>query len=117
MPKSPSPSGCSKRHKVPDSLFQERGRTVLLEQPWAAAGAGAAPAPLSLGQELIEFNHHLPSSLSSPWAGDEPRQADRALLTLVLQGGALPEPYDPVLTGAGINPCGKAVAMMQGDPG
>lgn len=73
---------------------------MLLEQPWAAAVAVAAPAPLSLGQVLIGFNHHLPFSLSSPWARDEPSQAEPALLTLVLQGGAFLEPYNLVHIGA-----------------
>lgn len=69
---------------------------MLLDQPWAAPVAVAAPAALSLGQ----VDSILTSSLPSPQARDEPSLAEPALLTLVLQGGAPREPYDPVHIGA-----------------
>lgn len=115
MPKSPSPSGCSKRQKVPDSLFQERGQNCSWSSPGQPLGLGLLLLP-SLGQERMEFNHHLPSSLSSPWAGTS-QGKQNALCSPRPAGRCSPEPYDPVHIGAGINPCGKAVAMMQGEPG
>lgn len=93
MPKSPSPDGCS---------------TV----------AVAAPAPLSLGQVLVGFNHHLPSSLLSPGQS----QAEQQLLCSPWScREVLPESLTALLTSvlcsAVINPCGKAAAVMGGEPG
>lgn len=69
----------------------QRGRIVLLEQPWAAALAVPAPAPLSWASA---YRVQPPPALlpGISLARDEPSQAGRALLTLVLQGGAFQEP-------------------------
>lgn len=90
VPKSPSPDGCS---------------TV----------AVAAPAPLSLGQVLVGFIHHSPppclspgqsqAKLCSPWSC---REVLPESLTVLLTS---------VLCSAVIYPCGKAAAMMGGEPG
>lgn len=108
MPKPPSPSGCSKRHKVPGRGFRGRGAA-----PGAALGICPGWAPLSLGQVLIAFNHHLPSSLSSPQPERSPAERD-VLCSPWSCREVLSQPYNPVHTAAGINPWGKAGAVMEG---
>lgn len=93
---------------------------MLLGQPWAAAVAAPAPAPLSLGQVLIGFIQHLPSSLSSPRAREEPSLAEPALLPWSCREGsprALRSSSQRCSARAVINPCGKAASMMGGEAG
>lgn len=82
MPKSPSQSGCSKRHKAPHGLFQEVGAELcswsspraaawllLLPSLWGKCLQGptiASPPPCHLpGPEMSRAK---PNLLCSPWS-------------------------------------------------
>lgn len=110
MPKPPSPVGApgGTKHlaEVPE------GQNCAPGQPWAAA---LAVPPLSW-EVLTGFSHHLPSSLSSPWPETSPGRQD-VLCWPCSCREVLSRALDPVHTGAGINPWGKAVAVMGGEPG
>ncbi|KAI1231698.1 hypothetical protein IHE44_0007329 [Lamprotornis superbus] len=94
--------GCSQGHRAPDSFWR-----------WVQ---NCAPAPLS---GAVGSNHHLPSSLSCPRARAEPSQ-QKLLCSPWSCRELLPESLTvlvtSVLCSALMNPCGKAAAMMGGEP-